>query len=429
MRRLLAVLFLSSLALGLCSANAAEKQGPAIGIGLNAGVQKPYCDVLHTGMTPAGELMLRFVANDILSLSLSVGGGLLSDGFSYYTYQTQLISGDIKANISLAKSGRVRPYLFVGASTISFEYTRNKSWAIGLPVNEGKTFTSSSLILGGGMEILTSPQFALNVFADYRNTPTDLLDGAELGKAKDGYLNGRIGFTYYFTKRSVSQPKTEDELIALQQGEYGASSEENKQKLSVFEAKLDKLEAGDADMSMESYVRLKSRVDELNQLIETKERELADLRSTLDFKDKRIVDLESNLQKGGSSASVQISDFSTSYDDALRQFYAHRYNDAASIFSALKQKYPQHQLAGNCQYWVGECYFGLQDYRSASEAFQSVFDWKNSMKKDDATLMLGRCYYNMRDMAKARSYFQGVIDDYPDSEYIEKARQWLGRIG
>jgi tol-pal system protein YbgF len=432
MRRKLAVLFLSSLALGLCSVRAAEKQGPAIGIGLNAGVQKPFCDVLHTGMAPAGELMLRFIASDILSLSLSVGGGVLSDGFNYYTYQTQLLTGDIKANISLAKTGRVRPYIFVGASAFSFEYTRNKSWAIGLPANEGKRFSSSSLILGGGMEILTSPQFALNLFADYRNTPTDLLDGAEVGKAKDGYLNGRIGFTYYFKKRSVQPPKTEDELIALQQGEYGSSSEENKQKLSMFEAKLDKLEAGDADMSMESYVRLKSRVDELNQLIDSKEHELEDLRSTLDFKNKRIVDLESSIKTGSSAASgaqVDVGDFSQSYDEALRQFYAHRYQDAMALFTALKQKYPQHQLTGNCQYWIGECWFGLQDYRNASEAFQSVFDWANTMKKDDATLMLGRCYYNLRDMAKARSYFQGVLDDYPDSEYSEKAKQWLSRIG
>ena len=50
------------------------------------------------------------------------------------------------------------------------------------------------------------------------------------------------------------------------------------------------------------------------------------------------------------------------------------------------------------------------------------------IKKDDATLMLGRCYTNLGDSATARTYFQNVIDEYPDSEYVEKAREWLSRI-
>ena len=430
MRRISPVLFLGSMVLVSVLPCAAESKGPALGIGINAGFQKPYCDVLHTGVAPAGEVMVRFLASDYLSLSLAVGGGVLSDGLSYYSYQTNLITGDLKANISLVKTGRVRPYIFVGASAYNFEYKAAKPWAIGL-INSGKRFSSNALILGGGMEILTSPKFALNLFVDYRNTPTDLLDGAELGKAKDGYLNGRVGFTYYFKERSIMPQKTEDQLIASQQGQAGDLA--GNEKLSMFEAKLDKLEAGDADMSMESYVRLKYRVDELNALIESKEKELEDLRATLDYKNRRIVDLESTLEKtgasGGTISESTITDFSMGYDEALQLFYARRYRESISLFSALKQKFPSHALASNCQYWIGENYFGLQDYHSASEAFQAVFNWANSLKRDDATLMLGRCYFNLNDTARARSYFQGVIDDYPGSEYIEKARQWLNRIG
>jgi tol-pal system protein YbgF len=419
------------------AADAPKEKEAKLGIGLNAGVQKPYCDVLHTGLAPAGEVMMRLLLGKMFNISLSVGGGLLSDGFSYSTYSTTMAVADLKLNINLSSTGRMRPYLSVGASGYSFEYKRNKSWALGLPSNEKKSFTSSAIIVGGGVEYHTSPKFAINMFADYRHTPTDLLDGAEIGKAKDGYLNGRVGFTYYLGGRAIKkQPKPEDQLIALQQGEAGDMSAENKDKLATFEAKLDKLEAGDADLSMESYVRLKSRVDELNQLIESKEKELDDLHSALDFKNRRIADLESSLQKattgGGaitSSTTVNVTDFSPSYDEALRHFYGRRYSQAIAIFDQLKTKYPNHALASNCQYWVGECYFGMANYQQALDAFQAVFNWAASTKKDDATLMLGRCYLNLNDRDKARGYFQGVISDYPESEYIEKAKAWLNKIG
>ncbi len=434
MRYKLVVLFVCAMAFVTQAADAPKEKEAKLGIGLNAGVQKPYCDVLHTGLAPAGEVMMRLLLGKMFNISLSVGGGLLSDGFSYSTFKTTMAVADLKLNVNLSTTGRMRPYLSVGASGYSFDYKKEKPWAIGLPGNEGKRFTSSAVIFGGGVEYLTSPKFAINLFADYRHTPTDLLDGAEIGKAKDGYLNGRVGFTYYLGGRSIKKAgKPEDDLIALQQGEAGDLNAVNKDKLATFEAKLDKLEAGDADLSMESYVRLKSRVDELGQLIESKEKELDDLHSALDFKNRRIADLESSLQKATSvgipAGSVSVTDFSPAYDQALRNFYSRNYNEAIAVFEQLKIKYPNHALASNCQYWVGECYFGMQNYQQALDAFQGVFNWANSTKKDDATLMLGRCYLNLKDQEKARGYFKGVIDDYPDSEYREKARQWLNRIG
>ena len=71
----------------------------------------------------------------------------------------------------------------------------------------------------------------------------------------------------------------------------------------------------------------------------------------------------------------------------------------------------------------------MSDFSRASDAFQNVFDYHLSYKKDDATLMLGRCYQKMQDTDTARRYFQEVIDVYPSSEYVGKAKEWLDRIG
>ena len=414
--------------------SATPPKSSKVGVGFNIGLQKPYCDVLHTGAGLAGEFMMRYLLSNYFDISLGLGYGTLNDGFSYNTFVTDLIAGDIKANIRLSKPGNTNPYIFVGAGFTNFSYTRNKPWAAGSPDFEDKRFTDGALIYGGGIEFMITPQIALNTFMDYHFSMGDALDGVQAGKYKDGYLNARAGITYYLSPRA-GKPKAErDELLALQRDEYGTSAAEKSESgggsLDMFEAKLDKMEAGNAEMSMEQYVRLKSRVDELNQLITIKEAELDELRSSIDFKDQRIADLETSLQTAtpAEASATLTGDFSFNYEEALKAFYARDYRQAIATFSALLGGYPSHTLASNCQYWIGECYFGLSEYQQAATAFQAVYNFEGTTKKDDATLMLGRCYYALNDKNSAKEYFQAVIDRYPGSEYIENAERWLKRL-
>jgi tol-pal system protein YbgF len=411
---------------------AAQPKNSKIGLGFNIGMQKPYCDVLHTGAGLAGEFAMRYLLSNYLDLSLALGYGTLNDGFSYNTFVTDLITGDIKANIRLSRPGNTNPYLFVGAGFTNSSYTRNKPWALGSPEFEKERISDGAFIYGGGVEFMITPQVALNTFLDYRFSTGDALDGAELGKYKDGYLNARVGITYYLSPRPGKTQPPRDDLLALQHGQLGAGREQSSgdSSMDMFEAKLDKMESGDAELSMEQYVRLKSRVDELNQLINIKETELDELRSTLEFKNQRIADLETTQQSStpAEQGAALSGDFSYNYEEALKAFYARDYQKAASIFSSLLTSYPNHTLASNCQYWIGECMFAVRDYQQAAAAFQAVNNYNNTTKKDDATLMLGRCYYALNDKANAREYFQSVLDNYPGSEYLEKARQWLRRL-
>lgn len=421
-------------AFGQGTMNPAPKKSN-IGVGFNMGLQKPYVDVLHTGVGLAGEFMMRFLIGNYLDVSLGLGYGTLNDGFSYNTFVTDMISGDIKANIHLTKPGKTNPYISLGLGFNNFSYTRNKPWAIGRETFEDNRYTDGNFIYGCGAEFMLTPQIAINTLLDYRFSMGDALDGAELGKHKDGYLNARVGITYYLSPRGVKSEPSQDELLALQRSEYGIAGSgeagESSDRLDMFEAKLDKMEAADANLSMEQYVRLKSRVDELNQLVGIKENELTELKSTLDFKDQRIADLETALQTSTFAPAEKSStsgDFSYNYEQALRKFYARDYKSAIDLFTGLLRDYPSHALAANCQYWLGECNFGLREYRTAADAFEAVFKFPESTKRDDATLMMGRCFYNLNEKTQAREYFQAVIDQHPGSEYVEKARQWLGRL-
>ena len=123
-----------------------------------------------------------------------------------------------------------------------------------------------------------------------------------------------------------------------------------------------------------------------------------------------------------------LQQFSDRYDQALRYFYTEKYKDAINILSDLAVKYPGHSFQVNCQHWIGECYFGLQDYNNALAAFNKVLQYGETYKTDDALLMVGRCYQKLNDKVNARLYFQRLLNEYPLSEYATKARKHLSQL-
>ena len=84
------------------------------------------------------------------------------------------------------------------------------------------------------------------------------------------------------------------------------------------------------------------------------------------------------------------SRLSVAYKDALDRVRARRYKEAIDIFQWLLAQNPSDALAGNCEYWAGESYFGLADYRRAYSAFKRVTLYTGSTKRNDAILMMKR---------------------------------------
>jgi tol-pal system protein YbgF len=414
-----------------------------MGIGMNVGFQKLYGEsqVDPTGFAPAGEVLAKYMLSDRINISVGLGFGLLNDGPLTSTFNTNLITGDLKLNVNLLPQSKINPFVTFGLGAFSFQFTQVEAQSRNgdpYPPDYPQRYFDGSFFAGGGLEYSLTDRIGINAFADYRFTTGDDLDGFTTGAEKDGYLNGRAGMTYYFSPQG-QRTETSNDLIALESvdvGDLGQFEElglpnVGDEELGMFETRLDKLEEGDAGFSMEHYIRLKSRVDELNHLIMEKETSLEDLRTSLDLKDQRISDLETELDRmgtGGYRGPINVNDFTTGYEDALRNYYSRSFSYAVGMFQALRDSYPNHRLTSNAQYWIGECQFGLGNYAAATEAFQSVFNYSASFKRDDATIMLGRCYYQLNDYNTAKSYFQDLINNYPESEYIPKAQSWLGRI-
>jgi tetratricopeptide (TPR) repeat protein len=90
------------------------------------------------------------------------------------------------------------------------------------------------------------------------------------------------------------------------------------------------------------------------------------------------------------------SRISAAYRDALDRFRQKQYKDAIDIFEWLLEQYPSDALASNCQYWIGESYFGLADYKNAYTAFKRVTEFTGSTKRVDALTMMRRSAIKQR---------------------------------
>jgi len=423
--------------ISLPNLNAQILSANRMGIGANLGVQRSYHDgnvSTNSGFGGAIEAYIKYKFSPRFFTVASLGYGELSDGnliFGQCVFSTDVINFDIKGALNLITEGNVIPYGYLGLGGIYFNAGGSIEQVS--PPPSGAYFGGGfdpTLILGGGFEAKINPAISIDFYADYRFTSSDHLDGFASGSSNDGYLNIRTGVTYYLSKPIGSRTGSGVQLTGNSpideiSGE-GAKQSPDDELNALIEGLDGYNEKATADMNMEEYVQLKSKVDQLNDAIRQKEMEIEELKVQLANRKEKINELENQLRNRGgalaSSLNVDLSDFASSYEQALQQYYSREFDAAIYLFSMLLETSPTHRLASNCQYWLGECYFGQSDYSMALDAFQKVLAYEESFKKDDALLMMGRCYIFLGDKQTALSMFDQLMNQFPDSEYYQKAQ-------
>jgi tol-pal system protein YbgF len=126
--------------------------------------------------------------------------------------------------------------------------------------------------------------------------------------------------------------------------------------------------------------------------------------------------------------SLPLDSYAIRYQEALQAYRTKNYRDAIQKFETLLASDSRHSLSDNCQYWIGESYYDLQNYQQAIVAFEKVFTHPKSNKDDSAQLKLSMCYLRLNEKEKAKEEFQKLVRDYPASEYTGIARRFIGQL-
>jgi tol-pal system protein YbgF len=176
-----------------------------------------------------------------------------------------------------------------------------------------------------------------------------------------------------------------------------------------------------------------SEVERLQRELEERDRQISSMRAELSVQEQRLKELEARpARKVASAARVPLpgvsGEYRERYERAMRLYNQHNYREALTAFASLLATDDKNSLADNAQYWVGECYYGMGNYNQAVAEFQKVLSFTRSNKSDAALLKLGLCYIRLGDRLQARSELEQLIANYPNSEFVSKARTFLNRI-
>jgi tol-pal system protein YbgF len=218
------------------------------------------------------------------------------------------------------------------------------------------------------------------------------------------------------TTQQTTQSDTQDDAMLGLLGANEMVDDSQPEAQTVDNAKVNSME--------KEITNLKSQVREKDLII-------ADLKAQIDFQNEQLEkqtirrSAASGAGYGGPIGDVAPGEYQQRYQESLDNFHSGNYNHAIEMFESLLATSSSNSLSDNAQYWIGESHYALRQYDAAIVAFHKVFTFTKSNKNPDAQFKLGLCYLRKGDTVKAKEEFNRLLSDYPNSEYISRARKHL----
>lgn len=117
------------------------------------------------------------------------------------------------------------------------------------------------------------------------------------------------------------------------------------------------------------------------------------------------------------------------YSRAMENFRNSFFLESRQLFSAQIEKYPEGRLVDRAHYWIGETYYSEKAYDLAVIAFAKAAKFSGSAKEDDALYKQALSYYRMGENDISRELFKTLISRYPASEYVQRCKNYLNKLG
>lgn len=141
----------------------------------------------------------------------------------------------------------------------------------------------------------------------------------------------------------------------------------------------------------------------------------------------------SNMAPGGAPSGptgAQAPPLQETYQAGLRDYNAAKYQVAAGEFQDVITYYPQDDLAGNAQFYIGEIAYRQQDYSGAIKAYNSVLEgFSGSPKAAAAQLRKGLALIQMNKKDAGIHELRLLIQRHPQTPEATQARAKLNGMG
>lgn len=188
--------------------------------------------------------------------------------------------------------------------------------------------------------------------------------------------------------------------------------------------------------ALETQMRqMRGEMEELQNTNDTLRKQQRDLYADLD---RRLTALQAGAKStggsgdggaGGGAAAGDAGGDQAAYTRAFDALKSTDYAGAITRFRDFLRTYPQSQLAGNAQYWLGEAYYVTHDYDNAALAFRAVGEqYPQSPKVADALVKLGLTLIDQKKLVEARLTLKQVVQRFPGTDAAKLASTRLQTI-
>lgn len=112
------------------------------------------------------------------------------------------------------------------------------------------------------------------------------------------------------------------------------------------------------------------------------------------------------------------------YMRANQALLQRRFDDASTGFKDFITKYPDHNLAGNAEFWLGETYWLQQDFTSAAQAYLNSYkQYPKSSRAPESLLKLGQSLSRLGQKDQACATIGSVDTEFPKAVDVRKRAQ------
>jgi tol-pal system protein YbgF len=208
--------------------------------------------------------------------------------------------------------------------------------------------------------------------------------------------------------------KSEFEAVRKLSADIQATIDSTKTEMQALSGKADDI-AISQKKPAEELARYREDADK--RIIALEERILK-LQATVDEFTKKLADLSQSREVPATPDSF--------YMKGLTSFKSGDMPAARETFTRFLEKYPQHELAANAQYWIGETYYSEKNFESAILAFQEVIKlYPQKDKVPAAMLKQAMAFEAINDSKSARYVLKKLGEGFPKSEEAAKGAELL----
>lgn len=124
-----------------------------------------------------------------------------------------------------------------------------------------------------------------------------------------------------------------------------------------------------------------------------------------------------SIAKGDDLAPVKTKSAEEIYQQGQEALKAGKNDEAAAFFTSLMTRYPEHKLAENAQYWLGEAYYAKKDFTKSAVTFAKGYEkYKNGNKGADNIFKLGMSFKELGKTKEACTAFVNLPKEFPKAE-------------